>query len=125
MKRFIVLICLLFACNLLFAEIETIFERNNNPYFLELTKYTDMTILTKSNFLDLRTVEPTETKDTFIVCFITTEDFSKEKEMKKIIAKLAGTKKYYDYIKTLKLKLVDDDIEFENGQIFYIYYFEF
>ena len=44
--------------------------------------------------------------------------------MKKITAKLANSKKYYETLKNMKLKLVDDDVYFEDGLIYYIYSFD-
>ena len=39
MKRFIVLTCLLFACNLLFAENESLYKKSTNKSVLELFRY--------------------------------------------------------------------------------------
>ena len=123
MKRFIVLICLLFACHLLFAEITTLYEKREGNYIIDLFKSENTEIFENPNFIELETLEPTENKDTFIHCVVDTLDLSKEKELKKITAKIAATKKYYETFKELKIKQIDDDVIFENGFIYYTYAF--
>ena len=124
MKRFIVLICLLFACHLLFAEITTLYEKREGNYIIDLWKSENSEVFVNPNFITLETMEPTENKNTFIHCIVGTLDLNKEKEMKKITAKLANSKKYYETLKNMKLKLVDDDVYFEDGLIYYIYSFD-
>jgi hypothetical protein len=123
MKRFLILICLLLACNLLFAEITTIYEKREGNYIIDLFKSENTEIFVNPNFIELETLEPTESKDTFIHCVVGTLDLSKEKELKKITAKIAATKKYYETFVKLKLKQVDDDVIFEDGLIYYTYVF--
>jgi hypothetical protein len=43
--------------------------------------------------------------------------------MKKITAKLATVKNYYEIIKDLDLQLVNDDVFFEDDLIYYVYEF--
>lgn len=124
MKRFIVLICLLFACHLLFAEITTLYEKSEDNKLVRLTKYENVQVMVNPNLLELETLEPTDEKKTFIICVVYSTDLSKEKEIKKITAKLANSKKYYETLKDMKLKLVDDDVYFEDGLIYYIYSFD-
>ena len=124
MKRFIILICLLFACHLLFAEITTLYEKSEDNKLVRLTKYEDVQVMVNPNLLELETLEPTDEKKTFIICVVYSTDLSKEKEIKKITAKLANSKKYYETLKNMKLKLVDDDVYFEDGLIYYIYSFD-
>lgn len=123
MKRFITLVCLLLACNLLFAEITTLYEKREGNYIIELIKSENTEIFENPNFIELETLEPTESKDTFIHCVVGTLDLNKEKELKKITAKIASTKKYYETFVKLKLKQVDDDVIFEDGLIYYTYAF--
>lgn len=124
MKRFTVLICLLFACHLLFAEITTLYEKSEDNKLVRLTKYENVQVMVNPNLLELETLEPTNEKKTFIICVVYSTDLSKEKEIKKITAKLANSKKYYETLKNMKLKLVNDDVYFEDGLIYYIYSFD-
>jgi hypothetical protein len=123
MKRFIVLTCLLLACNLLFAEITTLYEKKENNRIVRLTKYEDVSVMVNPNLIELETLEPTDNKKTFISCGIYTTDLSREKDMKKITAKLATVKNYYEIIKDLDLQLVNDDVFFEDDLIYYVYEF--
>ena len=66
MKRFIVLICLLFACHLLFAEITTLYEKREGNYIIDLFKSENSEVFVNPNFITLETMEPTENKNTFI-----------------------------------------------------------
>lgn len=120
MKRFIVLICLLFACNLLSAEERTqLFKRDNLEHLISLEKVIDDN---KETYFYIMTFEPEETKDNYTACYLYLWGDS-EDTAKAIVAGLTETDKYYDYIIDLDLEVSKKTINFLDDSLVYCYYF--
>lgn len=123
MKKSILLLILFLSASGLFAEITTLYKKKQNDRAICLIKCEDVSVFVNPNFIELETIEITEDANTFINCFVSTTDLTKEKEMKKITAKIANKKYYYETLKKMKLKQIDDDVIFENEKIYYVYQF--
>jgi hypothetical protein len=120
MKRFLILICLLFACNLLFAEERTqLFKRDNLEHLISLEKVIDDN---KETYFYIMTLEPEETRNNYTACYIYLWGDSEE-AAKAIVAGLTETDKYYDYIIDLDLEVSKKTINFSDDSLVYCYYF--
>ena len=120
MKRFIVLTCLLLACNLLFAEERTqLFKRNNLEHLISLEKVIDDN---KETYFYIMTLEPEETRNNYTACYIYLWGDSEE-VARAIVAGLTETDKYYDYIIDLDLEVSKKTINFSDDSLVYCYYF--
>lgn len=120
MKRFIVLICLLFVCHLLFAEERTqLFKRDNLEHLISLEKVIDDN---KETYFYIMTLEPEETRNNYTACYLYLWGDSEE-TAKTIVAGLTETDKYYDYIIDLDLEVSKKTINFLNDSLVYCYYF--
>ena len=120
MKRFLILICLLLACNLLFAEERTqLFKRDNLEHLISLEKVIDDN---KETYFYIMTLEPEETRNNYTACYIYLWGDSEE-AAKAIVAGLTETDKYYDYIIDLDLEVSKKTINFSDDSLVYCYYF--
>jgi hypothetical protein len=120
MKRFLILICLLLACNLLFAEERTqLFKRDNLEHLISLEKVIDDN---KETYFYIMTLEPEETRNNYTACYIYLWGDSEE-AAKAIVAGLTETDKYYDYIIDLDLEVSKKTINFSDNSLVYCYYF--
>ena len=120
MKKSIILICLLLACNLLFAEERTqLFKRNNLEHLISLEKVIDDN---KETYFYIMTLEPEETRNNYTACYIYLWGDSEE-VARAIVAGLTETDKYYDYIIDLDLEVSKKTINFSDDSLVYCYYF--
>ena len=119
MKRFIVLICLLFACHLLFAEV--LFNRKIDNREFKIEKEADFHLLT--------TLEETEIKGNYICCVIKLLNCTKN-DIAELIMILSEEEKYFELFDNLYqkkqegIKKIGEDVDFNNDKLIEYYFYE-
>jgi hypothetical protein len=120
-KRFLILICLLLAGNLLSAEERTLlFKRDMNFHYISLEKVVDDN---NETWFFIATLEPEVIRDNYTACYLYLWGDS-EQRAKFIVSGLTEAENYYNYLTDdLELEIKKKDISFSDSQLVHCYYF--